>query len=1070
MASMFKNRRSTLERAEKFISPLYFTDVNLFGRIYPEQRPFTSLNVFSTPDRISFSEATKHADYEPATVGQNFGPTWTTCWFKVVVDIPNKWCGKEVHLRWNSESEALIWTVNGQPLQGLSGDERSYFIMSPSASVSCLHHEFYIEMACNTLFGAGSPTMISPPDPNKQFTLKQADIAIFDREIDALVTDIQILVDISRELPKDCIRGYEAMYTANEMINHIDFDDRTTLKLAKEIADHFFAQKNGDSQHRISAVGNCHIDSAWLWPYEETKRKCARSFSSALLLMEKYPQYHFACSQAQQLYWIKEDYPQLFDRIKQYVRRGQFIPVGGTWVEMDGNLPSGESFVRQFLYGQMFFEREFGVRCKEFWLPDTFGYSAQLPQIMRSCGISRFMTQKLSWNLVNKFPHHNFHWEGIDGSSVLTHFAPSETYSANVSVAEAMKTVNNLEDKGRTTHSLLLFGHGDGGGGPTEAMLQRQLRLEDVDGVPKVELSTPDIFFGHLEKDSKKLNRWSGELYLELHNATYTTHALTKKLNRECEFVLHTVELLCSVAAALGTEKARLAAYPYDELASCWRDVLLNQFHDVLPGSCILQVKDDAELLYRRVLKGVGEIKENTMRQLFGVHKTNVDGACDVVFVNTLCWPRLEIVEVPWCREELSKRCWIEGVDDNVMQDVPGGTLVSVNMGSAGYHVLRGIASHKVPVSAEQKGPEKLVLRNKFLEAELNLLGEITSLKLHNCAKQFVTQPQSCNMFVLFEDIPLFWDAWDVMDYHLETRRSAVHELLEPATILESGPLRARVRVKFAISSKSTLTQTLVLDAAHPYIRVDCDVDWHEAHKFLKVEFHANIRSSRASYEIQFGHLERATHFNTSWDWAKYEVYAHKWMDLEESGFGLAIMNTCKYGHAVHGSTMRLSLLRAPKSPDAEADMGMHEFTYAIMPHKGRFQEAGVIQQAYELNCPLEMVICDAGSEDRIVAFQDSYAESASWFQVSCPSVILETVKKAEHREDCLVLRLYEAYGGEVLDAVLTVSLPVAKVVACNALEDEDSELVCSSGVVHLHFHPFQVVSLLVFLKAPQTH
>lgn len=1067
---MFKNKRSTLERAEKFISPLYFTDVNLHGRIYAEERPLTSITVFLTPDRISFSEAAKHADYKPTTVGAKFGPTWTTCWFKVVIDIPNKWCGREVHLRWNSDGEALIWTLDGKPLQGLSGEERSYFILTPSASVSALHHEFYVEMACNSILGDGSPTMISAPNPNKEFVLKKASIAVFDREIDSLVTDIQVLTEIARELPTDSIRSYEAMYTANEMINHIDLENRATLKIAKEIADQFFAQKNGDSQHCIDAVGNCHIDSAWLWPYDETKRKCARSFSSALLLMEKYPNYHFACSQAQQLYWVKQDYPSLFERIKQYARKGQFIPVGGTWVEMDGNLPSGESFVRQFLHGQAFFEEEFGARCKEFWLPDTFGYSAQLPQIMRSCGISRFMTQKLSWNLVNKFPHHSFHWEGIDGSRVLAHFAPSDTYCGEIKVAEAVRTVKNLEDKGRATHSLLLFGYGDGGGGPTEAMLQRQVRLRDVDGVPKIELSTPDGFFMHLEKDSKKLNTWVGELYLELHNATYTTQARIKKLNRECEVALRNVELLCSVAMALGTEKARLTAYPTEELASCWRDVLLNQFHDVLPGSCIGEARCDAEHLYDRVLVEADRLKSSAVQRLFGSHHASVDPVGDIVLINTLSWARSEVVNVPWGREELSKRCWIEGVDDNAMQDVKGGTLVSIGASSAGYHVLRGIASHNIPVTAVQKGPEKLVLRNKFLEAELNMRGEIVSLKLRNCAKQFVADGQMANAFVIFDDIPLFWDAWDVMDYHLETRKLAVDELLEPATVVESGPLRASVRVKFAVSEKSAVTLTIVLDAVHPYLRVDCQVEWHEAHKFLKVEFPANIQSRKASYEIQFGHLERPTHFNTSWDWARYEVFAHKWMDLQEHGYGLAVLNTCKYGHAVHGNVMRLSLLRAAKSPDPDADMGQHEFSYAFMPHKGSFQDAGVIQQAYELNCPLEMVICDGKSGERVVALEDSYIESASWFQVLCPSVILETVKKAERRDDCLVLRLYEAYGGEVVDAVLTVSLPVAKVVHCSALEDEDVELPSSSGVVHLHMRPFEVVSLLVYLRVPQMH
>lgn len=1062
---MFKNRRCTLERAEKFISPLYFTDVNLYGKIYAETKELTSLTVFSTPDRIPFSDARESTSYVKTSVGAQFGPTWTTCWFKVVIDIPNKWCGKEIHLRWDSGSEALIWSTDGKPLQGLSGgvghQERLFFVLTPSASVSCLHHEFFIEMACNDLFGAGSPTMISAPNPDKMFTLKKADIAVYDREVDSLVTDLQLLVDMAKELPSDGSRSYEAMFAANEIVNCVDLSNRGSLKAAKEIADHFFSQKNGESQHTIVAVGNCHIDSAWLWPYAETKRKCARSFASALLLMERYPQYRFACSQAQQLQWIKEDYPSLFERIQHYARKGQFIPVGGTWVEMDGNLPSGESFVRQFLYGQLFFEKEFGARCKEFWLPDTFGYSAQLPQIMRICGLSRFLTQKLSWNLVNKFPHHNFHWEGLDGSSVLAHFAPAETYSAEVTVAEALKTVKNLEDKGRVSQSLLLFGHGDGGGGPTEAMLRRQSRLQDVDGIPRVILSTPDAFFSHLEAESSgKLGRWTGELFLELHQGTYTTHATTKKLNRRAELALRDAELLWSVASSLSASGA--SRYPLGDFEACWKDVLLNQFHDVLPGSCIAEVRRDAEEIYTRVLRRVAHLGDEALEKLFGTCSDKAVG--DLVFVNTLPWGRSEVVQVPLSWEELSKRCWIEGVDDNAMQRTEDGTLISFAASPSGYRILRGISSHKVSVRAETL-PGGTRLRNQFLEARLNASGEVTSLKVLGDSKEFVASDQVANTFVMFDDIPLYWDAWDVMDYHLETRRPAITELLEPAAILESGPLRASVRVKFAVGARSTVTQTIVVDAVHPYVRFDTEVDWHEDHKFLKVEFPANILSRSATYEIQFGHLQRPTHFNTSWDWAKFEVYGHRWVDLAEHGYGVSLLNTCKYGHAVHGKVLRLSLLRSPKSPDPEADMGTHQFSYAFMPHKGTFQEAGVIQQAYELSSPLKMVVCDTESKSSgTLGKQGSLLESGSWFQVSSPAVILETVKHAERHQSALVLRLYEAYGGETTITV-TTSLPVAQVFACSALEDKGKVVPCSGGVIYLNLKPFQVVSLLLFLK-----
>ncbi|KAH9368692.1 hypothetical protein HPB48_004711 [Haemaphysalis longicornis] len=708
MASMFKNKRCTLERAEKFVSPVYFTDVNLYGKIYSETKDLTSLSVWSTPDRVPFAEASSRPDYVKACVGDQFGPTWTTCWFKVYVCL-------------------------------LSWGEAFFFFFFP------LH----------------------------------------------IVTG--------------------------------------SLKVAKEIADRFFGQRNAESQHTIAAIGNCHIDTAWLWPYAETKRKCARSFASALLLMEKYPEYNFACSQAQQLFWVKQDYPSLFERIQHYAKKGQFIPVGGTWVEMDGNLPSGESFVRQFLYGQLFFEKEFGSRCKEFWLPDTFGYSAQLPQIMR------------------------------------------------------------------------------------------------------VKLSSPDAFFSTLETETRNLGRWAGELFLELHNGTYTTHAETKRLNRLCEHALRDAEMMCSVAYALAPEQA---PYPAQELESCWKDVLLNQFHDVLPGTCIAEVRKDAEEINTRVLDRVRQLTDGALEKLFGTCDDYARG--ELVFVNSLPWSRSEIVEVPLNRDELSKRCWIEGVDDNAMQQGEQGTLVSFVASPAGYKVLRGIASHKVSVLAAETSPGVIRLRNQFLEAKVNSWCEVSSLKLLGGSKEFVAPETLANTFVMFDDIPLYWDAWDVMDYHLETRKRAAKQLLEPATILQQGPLQAMVKVKFTVGDRSVVTQTVIIDAVHPYLKFDTQVEWGETHKFLKVEFPANILSRRATYEIQFGHIERPTHFNTSWDWAKFEVYGHKWVDLSENGHGLSLLNTSKYGHAVHGNVLRLSLLRAPKSPDPDADMGHHHFTYALMPHQGK--------------------------------------------------------------------------------------------------------------------------------------
>uniref|UniRef100_A0A7N8XH06 alpha-mannosidase n=1 Tax=Mastacembelus armatus TaxID=205130 RepID=A0A7N8XH06_9TELE len=898
---VLKNRRTVLERAEKFISDVYFTDCNLRGRLYGYSCPLESLASFLCPKRITFTEASKQ-NFAPYKVGDTFGPTWWTCWFKITLSIPESWRGKEVHLLWESDGEAMVWR-DGQPVQGLTKDgEKTSYVLS-----DCLRDEdphrvmLYVEMACNGLFGAGQGSMIAAPDPNRRFSVQRAELVVFNRDVRELLTDFEMLVDIVKELGEGEQRSYQALFTVNEMVNLCDPSDPSSFSEARSLAHSFFSQRNGESQHTVHAMGHCHIDSAWLWPYEETIRKCGRSWVTVIRLMEKNPEFVFTCSQAQQFQWVKSWYPGLFSEIQKYVKKGQFIPVGGTWVEMDGNLPSGESMVRQFLEGQRFFDQEFGIHCKEFWLPDTFGYSAQLPQIMQGCGITNFLTQKLSWNLVNTFPHNTFFWEGLDGSKVLTHFPPGNSYVMKGKIEDVMKTVKNNKDKGRANHSAALFGFGDGGGGPTQLMLDRLHRIKDSDGLPKVLISSPDQLFSLLHADSALLCTWTGELFLELHNGTYTTQAQIKQGNRQCESLLHDVEM----ASCLALCQDRTFEYPTEKLKQLWRLLLLNQFHDVIPGSCIEMVVEDALRYYEDIRSDGAALLHNACGALGS--KGNAAG----VF-NSLPWERNEVIQIE---------------DENI------------------YVVT-------------------LLTTTSYL---------------------------------------MLWYLWQY-------------------------------------SSKI-------------YYIFYFQVKWAESHKFLKVEFPVRVHSSNATYEIQFGHLQRPTHRNTSWDWARFEVWGHKWTDLSEHNFGVALLNDCKYGYSVHKNTMTLSLLRAPKAPDANADMGTHHFTYAIMPHSGSFQDASVIQCAYNLNFPLRLIQC---SPD-IVPW--------SAFSINTEAVILETIKQAEDSKGTLVLRLYESHGSSVT-ATLSTSLPVREAWHCDLLEKQDPTrpaCITSEGVT-LNFSPFQIVSLLLVL------
>uniref|UniRef100_A0A8B9KDL5 alpha-mannosidase n=1 Tax=Astyanax mexicanus TaxID=7994 RepID=A0A8B9KDL5_ASTMX len=926
---VLKNRRTLLERGEKFISDVYFTDCNLRGRLYGDTCPFESITVFQTAKRIPYSEAVQQ-NFQPCKVGDSFGPTWWTCWFKIALKIPEAWKGKEVHLRWESDGEGMVWR-DQEPVQGLTkeGEKTSYILTECLTENEPYSITLFVELACNGLFGAGQGSMIAAPDPNRKYTLQKAELVVFNREVQELLTDFEMLLDIVKLLGEGEQRGYQALFTMNEMVNLCDPANPGTWSKARSLAQKFFSQKNGESQHIVHAMGHCHIDSAWLWPYEETIRKCARSWVTAVRLMEKNPEFIFTCSQVSNISYLIQD----------------------------GNLPSGESMVRQFLEGQNFFKAEFGQYCKEFWLPDTFGYSAQLPQLMQGSGISRFLTQKLSWNLVNTFPHNTFFWEGINGSLVLTHFPPGNSYEMKGRVEDLINTLKNNKDKGRANHSAVLFGFGDGGGGPTQLMLDRLQRVQDSDGLPRVHMSNPDRLFSELQADSSLLCTWSGELFLELHNGTYTTQAKIKLENRRCEALLHDIE----VASCLALTQTAGFEYPTEKLQKLWRLLLLNQFHDVIPGSCIEIVVEDNHCSH------------------------------DIIFESLKLLIHLKQ------RGKRKDDLWFVGV--------------SPVTASAWLSELQADGSVR--------------MENGLLSAVLDNMGRLVSLILVQTNREAISDGCFGNQFVVFDDVPLYWDAWDVMDYHLQTRKPIV-DVTRPVEVVSTGGLRGSVKFSLQISGKSSITQEVILDANCPYIKFKTKVDWAEAHKFLKVEFPVQVRSPNATYEIQFGHLQRPTHRNTSWDWARFEVWGHKWADLSEHGFGVALLNDCKYGYSVYQNIMTLSLLRAPKAPDANADMGQHEFTYAVMPHAGSFQEAAVIQHAYNLNFPLRLI------------HDVKVAQPWSAFTLNTSAVILETVKQAEGKKNALVIRLYESHGSSV-SAVLSTSLSVQEAWYCDLLERPDT-------------------------------
>ena len=1017
---MLKHLDITRQRLKNFAS-----EGNLGGKVYPQSAP-VSLSAYAAPDRIPYSEAMQGA-YYPVKVGAQFGPLWSTHWVKVEIDIPADWKGQEVHLLWDSSSEACVWQ-DGHPLQGLTGSEsgwastsiRPQYVLTDKAAGGG-HFTLYVEVACNGLFG-----LTNNVTPITIGLLRKAEIAVFDREAWDLLWDFVTVSDMAIYLPANTPRGGQALWAANEMVNVCNLEDRSTWKKACQIAAKFFAAHNGDGQHNLSAVGHAHIDTAWLWPLAETQRKCYRTFASAVRYMEDYPDYIFACSQAQQWEWIKTQHPDLWEKIKARARQGRFVPAGGTWVEPDCNIPSGESLVRQFLFGQRFFRKELGVTCTEFWNPDVFGYSGALPQIMRGAGIKYFLTQKLSWNQMNKPTSNTFLWEGIDGSRVLTHFPPADTYNAMVTVQEALFNVTNFKDHERAKESYLLFGFGDGGGGPTVDMLERLKRMKDVDGLPRMECRTPSDFFKRCDDDIKDPLVWVGELYFELNRGTYTTQARNKLGNRKSELLLHDVEFLSAVART-----TKNAAYPVDEINRLWKLILLNQFHDIIPGSSITEVYQDSAVHYKDILASGYKLREQAVDALVG----ESEGA-QVLTINTLGIARTEVVELP------------EG-SLGAQTATDGKPLAIVSAPALGYSVAAPGGAVPSPVTVSE-AKDTITLENQYVLAAFNRAGRLVSLFDKRANRQALAPNAQANNLVMYDDEPNNWEAWDVDVFHLEKRYDVA--VARSIRVIEHGPLRAAIEVEYELSGQSRLRQIISLTALSPRLDFANEVEWQERHKFLKVEFPLDLRAEEATYEIQFGHVRRPTHFNTTWDVARFEVSAHRWADLSEPDFGVALLNDCKYGYATQGNVMRLSLLRSPKSPDPVADMGRHTFRYALLPHAGDFRTAGVIEEGYRFNVPL------------VVKASGAAPTETSFFGVTAPNVVIDTVKKAED-SDALIVRMYESHGkrGTVR---LTSSLPVKSAARVNLLEEQAAEysraekVEWKNGGADVSVTPFQIVTL----------
>jgi alpha-mannosidase len=968
--------------------------------VHADPRPLESLRIAGPVTRIDRNEA-QGLEYRPAHIGERLGPPWATYWLRATAIVPHEWSGSRVDLLWVTGTESTLWR-GGVPAQGLvSGGVDRIAAPLTANGRGGERLELEIELACNPYFGAGHPMGPTPA------TLERAEIACFDAQAWALLHDFRVLVELEAEhgAGLDASWSGELLSALNRFCNAWVAEDRDTWGEAAAILEPLLAHRNGSSTHELAAIGHGHLDTAWLWPLAETWRKCQRTFSTQLALMREYPEHRFACSSAQHYAWVKERAPELYREIRERVRSGQWIPVGGSWIEPDCNLPSGESLVRQLLHGQRFFEHELGARAREFWNPDVFGCANQLPQILRGAGMTRFVMQKLSWNQFTSFPFHTFAWEGLDGSRITTHFLPADTYNSGATVAELRGSALAFKDHDRSRHSLLVFGHGDGGGGPTAEMLETLRRVGDLQGVPRTRLTSSDEFFAALEAEGAELAVVVGELYLEYHRGTYTTQAEIKRANRVCEALLHDAEFLAAVAA-----RASGRAYPRAQLDALWRVLLLSHFHDILPGSSIAEVYVEA----REQLSGL----EREARALAAAAAQALVGAGE---------GHLPLNTTPFPRAEVSER--------------PGGELTFV--AAAPY----GIGSPSRPPDHVEltENDQGFVLGNGRLLAVLARDGSVMSVRLRDGGgREALAAPG--NRFELYDDRPLNWDAWDLDPFHLETGRPCPGAVVARAG--DHSHLRAEVVFEREIGRASRLVQTVRLDAGSRRLEFHSEVQWRERHRVLKVAFPLLVRAEHASYETPFGHSERPTHFSSAADLARYEVPGHRWADLSEHGFGVALLNDSKYGHSAYGDTLRLTLLRAPTFPDPEADQGTHRFAYALFPHAGGWREGGVVAEARRFAHPLAWVQGAAPARGLAAVEGDG------------DGLVLDTIKLAQD-SDALVLRLYEAHGGRGM-AGIRLGVPFTRARFANLLEDPGKPARVQDGAIVVPYRPHEIITLVV--------
>lgn len=829
--------------------------------------------------------------------------------------------------------------------------------------------------------------------------------------------------------------------------------------------------------NEIIAAGHAHIDVAWLWTLAQTRRKAGRTFHTMLRQLEQYPEFHFTQSQPQLYEYIKCDYPELFAAIKARILEGRWEIIGGMWVEADCNISGGESLARQFLLGRTYFTKEFGagVDSPVLWLPDVFGYAWNLPQLIKLAGLEYFFTIKIGWNQTNKLPFDSFWWQGLDGTKVLTHFSTTPdipwggqplnlmnfaTYNASLAPFAVLGSWAKLQHKHTQKTMLMSYGYGDGGGGPTREMNENAVVMNAFPAMPRVKQGKVIDFFRRLEAESgDKLPTWNAELYLEIHRGTYTTQGRNKRANRKSEFLLHDAELLAAQASILSSDYA----YPHTAFTDAWKVVCLNQFHDIIPGSSIGAVYTESLAQYAQLEQDVTRLRDAAIT----VIARHAGG--DWLVVNPMGLARSDLVF--WAGGVAPALGLMRSDDEaNVLtQTTLDGVLLDLDTYLEPHAVVALVIGQGYSSDALLDGDLSVSpahVENSVLRVELNAAGDITRIFDKRAQREVLPADGTANQWLAFEDRPVAWDAWDIDIFYDD--KVFLADPATSVTVLETGPLRVMLEVKRRILN-SDFVQRISLSRHSPQLDFDTQIDWNERHILLKTAFPADILSPVATHEIQWGNVQRPTHRNTSWDWARFETCAQKWVDLSEGDYGMALLNDCKYGHDVQGNTIRLSLLRSPTAPDPEADQGLHHFKYSLLMHGSRTKleqpSAGAVIDiagpAYALNNP-SLIVRSSGTAPRQIRaiVQDDSVQNDS----DVGRVVIETVKRAEDGHG-IVLRMYECNRSRGW-VTLTAGFPLESACVTNLLEETLEALEVDGRSVTVFVKPFQIVTMRLIPRA----